>query len=110
MQGNVQNPAIVAWQSTAAARVKYGPTAALLAGAAVILVCLGLIANSGSIRSIPASFEVEDPEMCLSHYLIDTDFLTRCALTHKVALEQTRVIAPEIRELILKLAASAPAE
>jgi hypothetical protein len=40
----------------------------------------------------------------LSNYLVDTEFLTRCATAHGKLIARTEVLAPEIRSAILQLA------
>lgn len=50
------------------------------------------------------SAQPEPPRAMLSNYLVDTEFLTRCATAHGKLIARTEVLAPEIRSAILQLA------
>jgi hypothetical protein len=50
----------------------------------------------------------EPPRAMLSNYLVDTEFLTKCASVHRSLIARSDVLAPEIRSAILQLAANQP--
>jgi hypothetical protein len=72
----------------------------LLTGTALVLLMLRLL-------SLPreAKLEAEVPTSLLSYYVVDTEFLARCAAVNPGAIKRSDLLAPEIRMAVLRLAA-----
>jgi hypothetical protein len=86
--------------AAALAALKDRPRARLVAGTVVVL--LGLI----RLLAVPQP-DLESPEhgrSTLSHYVVDTDFLMRCARRHPCAMQASHAVSPEVRLAILELA------
>ena len=103
MSGDSQSSCLGPLQTGCAAQIESNRRLnTLLIGTTLILLLLRFFTFQPRII-IPES---EPPGGLLSAYLFDTDFLTRCAIEHRSAIEQTEVLAPEIKVAILQLAAA----
>ena len=88
-----------AWQANG--EVPETSVASLLLGSVLMLLLLWV-----SCARPPSADVPEIASSLLSHNMIDTDFLTRCAERHQELIQNIDWIAPEIRHAVIQLAAS----
>ena len=73
----------------------------LLVGTLIAVLALRLTPNR-----VHFTTENEPQSALLSNYMVDTDFLARCAARHEGLIGHTDLLAPEIRFAVLQLAAN----
>ena len=73
----------------------------LLIGTLIAVLTLRFTPNRVHFTS-----ESEPQSSLLSNYMVDTDFLARCAVQHQGLIGRTDLLAPEIRFAVLQLAAA----
>ena len=99
MRVDAQSGWVGALQASSELPIKDPRIVSLVLGTALALLILKLFA----LHSEPPP-EAEAATRLLSYYVVDTEFLKRCALDHWNAVEEKRLMAPEIQVAVWQLA------